>query len=102
MRQKIGHTCSLPNSTQKVSRKGGRVTEGRVHLFKVPSSGGQPVQVSDLQINIQVLSNRGDRIAVQYYDDKASQWKVGILSAADGKTLQPVDVSLATQGSIHT
>ena len=31
--------------------------------------------------------HRGDRIVVKYFDDKASQWKVGILSAADGKFL---------------
>src|SRR5271157_1543075 len=70
-------------------------SEGKVHLFKVPFAGGQPVQVSDLQIAMQSISHPGDRILVQYFDDRTSQWKVGILSAADGKLLRPVDVSLA-------
>jgi Tol biopolymer transport system component len=75
-----------------------RWSEGKVHLFKVPFSGGQPIQFSDLQIQNQSFSNRGDRILVRYFDDKASQWKNGILSAADGKFLGPVDVALTTQG----
>jgi serine/threonine protein kinase len=75
-----------------------RWSEGKVHLLKVPFSGGEPAQVSELQIGNQSFSHRGDRILVQYLDDKASQWKAGILSAADGKFLGPVDVTLATQG----
>ena len=51
-------------------------SEGKVHLFKVPFAGGQPVQVSDLQTENQSFSHRGDRIVVKYFDDKASQWKV--------------------------
>ena len=73
-------------------------SEGKVHLFKIPFSGGQPVQVSDLQIDNHSVSHHGERILVQYFDDKASQWKVGILSAADGKFLRPVDVTLTTEG----
>ncbi|MGA3055436.1 MAG: protein kinase [Candidatus Korobacteraceae bacterium] len=73
-------------------------SEGKVHLFKVPFSGGQPAQFSDLQIQSQSFSHRGDRILVLYFDDKASQWNVGIISAADGKFLGPVDVTLTTQG----
>jgi len=75
-----------------------RWSQSKVHLFKVPFSGGQPVQVSELQITSLGFSHRGDRILVQYFDDSASQWKVGILSAADGKFLAPVDVALTTQG----
>ncbi len=73
-------------------------SEGNVHLFKVPFSGGQPVQFSELQIQDQSFSHRGDRILVQYFDDKTSQWKVALVSAADGKFLGPVDVTLTTQG----
>ena len=76
-----------------------RWSEGKVHLFKIPFDGGEPVQVSDLQMGFPSFSHRGDRILVQYYDDKASEWKVGIISAADGKLLQTADISLATQGS---
>ena len=75
-----------------------RWSESKVHLFKVPFSGGQPVQVSELQIITQSFSHRGDRMLVQYFDDKAAQWKVGILSAADGKFRGQVDVTLTTQG----
>lgn len=75
-----------------------RWTEGKVHLFKLPFSGGQPVQFSDLQIQNQNFSHRGDRMLVQYFDDKASQWKVGIISATDGKFLRPVDIDLTAQG----
>jgi serine/threonine protein kinase/Tol biopolymer transport system component len=75
-----------------------RWTEGKVHLFKIPFDGGEPVQVSELQMSFPSFSHRGDRILVQYYDDKSSQWKVGIISAADGKLLQTADISLATQG----
>jgi len=74
-----------------------RWAEGKVHLFNVPFSGGQPVQFSDLQIQNQYFSHRGDRILVQYFDDKASRWKVGIISASDGKFLRPVDIDLTTQ-----
>jgi Tol biopolymer transport system component len=69
-----------------------------MHLFKIPFTGGEPVQVSDLQMGNPSFSHRGDRILVQYYDDKASQWKVGIISASDGKLLQTADISLANQG----
>jgi serine/threonine protein kinase len=75
-----------------------RWSEGKVHLLKVPLAGGQPVEVSDLQIQNHYFSHRGDRIVVSYFDNKASQWKVGLISSADGKFLGPVDISLATQG----
>ena len=75
-----------------------RWSESKVHLLKVPFSGGQPVQVSELQIQSQNFSHRGDRILVQYFDDQASQWKVGIISATDGRFLRPVDIDLTTQG----
>jgi serine/threonine protein kinase/Tol biopolymer transport system component len=75
-----------------------RWTEGKTHLFKIPFDGGEPVQVSDLQMGFPSFSHRGDRILVRYYDDKSSQWKVGIISAADGKLLQTADISLASQG----
>jgi len=73
-------------------------SEGKSHLERVPFAGGQPVEVSDLQITNHYFSHRGDRIVVNYYDNKASQWKVGMLSAVDGKFLGPVDISLTTQG----
>jgi hypothetical protein len=44
------------------------------------------------------FSHRGDRILVQYYDDKSSEWKVGIISAVDGKLLETADISVAKQG----
>ena len=69
-----------------------------MHLYKVPFDGGEPVQVSDLQMGAPSFSHRGDRILVQYYDDKSSQWKIGIISAADGKLLQTTDISLVKQG----
>ncbi len=75
-----------------------RWSEGKVHLNKVPLAGGQPAAVSDLQIQNHSFSHHGDRIVVSYFDDKASQWKVGMLSAADGKFLGPVDINLITQG----
>jgi len=73
-------------------------SEGKVHLFRVAFAGGQPAQLSDLQMSNPSVSHGGDRILVQYYDERSSQWKVGIVSAADGKFLQPVDISLTTQG----
>ena len=69
-------------------------SEGKVHLFRVPFTGGHPTQISDLQINGQSISHGGDRILVSYYDEKSSQWKFGIISAADGKFLQPVEISV--------
>jgi Tol biopolymer transport system component len=73
-------------------------SEGKVHLFKIPFSGGEPVQVSGLQMSNPSFSHRGDRILVEYYDDKASEWKVGVISAGDGKLLQTADISLTDQG----
>ena len=73
-------------------------SEGTVHLYRVPFSGGPPVQVSELQMGQPSVSHAGDRILVRYYDEKSSQWMVGIISAADGRLLQTADISLATQG----
>jgi Tol biopolymer transport system component len=73
-------------------------SEGTVHLYRVPFSGGPPVQVSDLQMKDPRVSHAGDRVLVPYYDEKSSQWMVGIISAADGRLLQTADISLATQG----
>ena len=75
-----------------------RWSEGKVHLFKIPFSGGEPVEVSDVQMSTPSFSHRGDRLLVQYYDDTSSQWKVGIISADDGKLLQTTDISVANQG----
>jgi Tol biopolymer transport system component len=72
-----------------------RWSEGKMHLFKVSFDGGEPVQVSDLQMGYPSFSHRGDRVLVQYYDDKASEWRVGIISAAEGKLLQTTDLSLS-------
>jgi serine/threonine protein kinase len=77
-------------------------SEGKVHLFKVPLVGGQPVQVSEIQIGSYSLSHRGDRILAEYFDDQAAQWKMGIISATDGKLLGPVDLSIATQFPMFT
>jgi serine/threonine protein kinase len=73
-------------------------SEGKVHLFRIPFSGGQAVQLSELQMTMPSVSHKGDRILVRYYDETTKQWKVGIISAADGKLLQTVDISLTTQG----
>ena len=73
-------------------------SEGKVHLFRIPFSGGQAVQVSDLQMYNSALSHGGDRILVRYYDEQGKQWRVGIISAADGQFLQNADISLTTQG----
>ena len=73
-------------------------SEGKVHLYRVPFSGGPPVQVSDLQMKDPSVSHAGDRILVQYYEEKSSQWMVGIIAATDGRLLQTADISLATQG----
>lgn len=73
-------------------------SEGKAHLFRLPFLGGQPVQVSDLQITNASVSHAGDRILVKYFDEKSSQNKVGILSAADGRLLATEDISLTTQG----
>jgi serine/threonine protein kinase/Tol biopolymer transport system component len=73
-------------------------SEGKVHLFRVPFSGGPPVELSDLQMCNPTVSHAGDRILVRYYDEKGSQWKVGIISVADARTVQPVDLSLVSQG----
>jgi Tol biopolymer transport system component len=42
-----------------------RWSEGKRHLFKVSFDGGEPVQVSDLQMGNSSFSHRGDRILVQ-------------------------------------
>ena len=73
-------------------------SEGTVHLYRVPFSGGPPVQLSDLQMKDPSVSHGGDRILVRYDDQKSSQWMVGSISAADGRLLQTADISLATQG----
>ena len=73
-------------------------SEGKVHLLKVPFAGGTPVQVSDLQIQNHSFCHEGVQMVVKYFDDKASQWKVGVVSTADGKFLEPLDISLTTQG----
>ncbi|HEX8838138.1 MAG TPA: protein kinase [Candidatus Acidoferrum sp.] len=75
-----------------------RWSEGKVHLFRVPFSGGPAVQLSDLQMSNPSVSHAGDRILVRYYDEQASQWKAGIISATDPRIPKPVDISLTSQG----
>jgi Tol biopolymer transport system component len=77
-------------------------SEGKVHVWKVAFAGGQPAQVSNLQIGSHSLSHHGDRILAEYFDDQAAQWKMGIVSTTDGKLLGPVDISIATQFPMFT
>ncbi len=72
--------------------------EGKVHLFKVPVAGGEPVQVTDYQAETPVMSHRGDRMVARYYDDKTLQWKIGVISTTDGKLLQVLDLNPGLNG----
>lgn len=76
-------------------------SEGTVHLYRVPFSGGPPVQVSDLQMKDPSVLHGGDRILVRYDDGKSSQWMVGIISAADGRLLQTPDNDETTCANDH-
>jgi Tol biopolymer transport system component len=68
-------------------------SEGAAHLFKVPVAGGEPVQVTGLQITSPGISYRGDRMLARYYDEKLGQWRLGVISLADGKVLQVLDLT---------
>lgn len=46
-------------------------SEGTVHLYRVPFSGGPPVQVSDLQMKDPSVLHGGDRVLVRYDDEKS-------------------------------
>jgi eukaryotic-like serine/threonine-protein kinase len=71
-------------------------SEGSMRLFKIASTGGEPIQVSDLEVTGSNLSPRGDRMLLRYFDKKASQWKLGLISTRDGKLLRVMDRSLST------
>ena len=71
---------------------------GKVHLFKVPVAGGAPVQVTEYQAEIPAMSHRGDRMVARYYDEKILQWKIGVISTADGKLLQVLDLNPGLNG----
>ncbi len=71
---------------------------GKVHIFKVPATGGDPAQVTTFQAEMPTMSHRGDRMTARYYDDKTLQWKVGVISTADGKLLQVLDLDPGING----
>ena len=68
--------------------------EGKVHIFKAAVAGGEPVQVTQYQAETPQVSHHGDRMAARYYDDATSQWRIGIISTADGKLLQTVELPI--------
>jgi Tol biopolymer transport system component len=73
-------------------------SEGKVHLFKVPIAGGDPMQVTEFQAETPGMSHRGDRMVARYYDDKTLGWKIGVISTADGKLLQVLDLNPGING----
>jgi len=68
-------------------------TEGKVHLFKAPAAGGEAVQVTQFQAETPQVSHHGDRLTARYYDEATTQWRVGVISTADGKLLQTLELS---------
>lgn len=71
-------------------------SEGSTRQFKIASTGGEPIQVSDLEASAGSISPRGDRMLLRYFDKKASQWKLGIISTQDGKLVQSIDRPIST------
>jgi Tol biopolymer transport system component len=72
--------------------------DGKVHLYKVSVAGGDPVQVTEYQAQTPTMSHRGDRLIARYYDEKKLEWKIGVISTADGKLLQTLDLSPGENG----
>jgi Tol biopolymer transport system component len=73
-------------------------SEGKVHIFKAPVAGGEPVQVTQFQAETPSMSHKGDRMAVRYYDEKSLRWTIAVISAQDGKLLQVLDLDPALNG----
>jgi eukaryotic-like serine/threonine-protein kinase len=73
-------------------------TEGKVHIFKVPTNGGEPVQVTQFQAETPLVSHHGDRMAARYYDDATSHWRIGVISTSDGKLLQTLELTPMENG----
>ncbi len=71
-------------------------SEGSMRLFKIASTGGEPIQVSDLEMSGESLSPDGNRMLLRYFDKKASQWRFGIISTRDGKLLHVIDRPFST------
>ena len=73
-------------------------TEGKVHIFKVPANGGEPIQITQFQAQTPQVSHHGDRMTARYYDDATTRWRVGVISTSDGKLLQTIELSPSEHG----
>jgi len=72
------------NSVVYVARAGERNT-----LWKIPVSGGAVTQLTTSGIAIRpVVSPDGSQLACTYRTDEADNWKIAILSYADGRVLK--------------
>jgi len=68
--------------------------KGKVKIWKVPSTGGEPVKVSDDVMKLEGFSFDGRLMAASYYDVKLNHWRQAVVSADDGKLLKVFDPPL--------
>ena len=73
-------------------------TEGRVHIFKIPVEGGEPIQVTQFQAETPEVSHHGDRMTARVYDDATAHWRIGVISTSDGKLLQTLELTPLENG----
>ncbi len=61
------------------------------NLWKVPTDGGEPVQLTESRASRPAVSPDGTLIAYHYLDSKLDRWGVGIVSSAGGQVLKRFD-----------
>jgi Tol biopolymer transport system component len=71
------------------------VGTGKANIWKIPSEGGTPVQVTDNYSDVPVVSPDGKLIACYFRQIEDSPMKIGILPTQGGAPVQLLDIPSA-------
>jgi len=65
--------------------------ENEARLWKVPTEGGQPIQLTETRARGPAVSSDGKMIAYYYLDPEALRWRIGVVSSEGGPPLKRFD-----------